>query len=136
MAGRPASAFLFSTIGGAITLALALVTIHSWFGLRSELGAGFEYNSLGLGSVPSAEALVLFIIGAFCGILMIAGAVLQYSGERWKVRMGSAVVLIASIASIPTTFFGGVFGGVLSMIGVALGFAWKPPGKATHGVQT
>lgn len=136
MAGRPTSAFLFSAIGGAITLAVALITIHSWFGLYSELGAGFDYSSLGLGSVPSAEAMVLFIIGAFCGISMITGAVLQYSGEKSKVRLGSILVLITSIVSIPTTFFGGVFGGVLSIIGVALGFAWKPAGEAASEIQT
>ena len=133
MAGRPTSAFLFSAAGGSITLVVALVTIRSWFVLNSELGAGFDYSSLGLGSVPSAEAMVLFILGAFCGISIIAGAALQYSGGRRKVRLGSIVVLIASIVSIPTTFFGGMFGGVLSIVGVALGFAWKPPGEAPSG---
>ncbi|MDG7008587.1 MAG: hypothetical protein JRN06_10150 [Nitrososphaerota archaeon] len=133
MVGRPTSAFFFSAVGGAITLVVALTAIRSWFVLHSELGAGFGYSSLALGSVPSAEAMVLFIIGAFCGISIIVGAFLQYSGGKRKVRLGSTLVLVASVVSIPTTFFGGVFGGVLSITGVVLGFAWKPLREASSG---
>lgn len=126
MASRPTLAFLFSLAGGILTLAAALGGLYAWLTFYS----GFDYMSLGLGSVPSAEAIDLFVAGTLCGAAIILGAVLQYSGKKSRVWLGSAVVLVALVASIPTTFFGQVVGGVLSALGVAFGFAWKSPDPA------
>ena len=125
MAGRPAWAFVLSLIGGAITLVVGMSDINEWYFLHSTVG-GFSYSSLGLGSVPSAEAIYLFIIGGFCGASIIVGSILQYSGGNSKVRVGSILVLVGSIVSIPTTYFGVFIGGALSVTGGALGLAWKP----------
>lgn len=53
MTDNPNTAFIFLLIGGIITLILALVVIHSWFGLHSTLGSGFSFGWFGLGSTPS-----------------------------------------------------------------------------------
>jgi hypothetical protein len=132
MPQRPIAAYAFSLVGGIVTLAAALIGINSWFALHSALGAGFAYSSLGLGDVPSGEAIFLFGIGAICGISIIAGAVIQYSGERLKVRAGTILILVASLIGIPSTYFGMIMGGVLSVVGVVLGSAWRPLGQVPN----
>jgi hypothetical protein len=134
VADRPISAFAFSLIGGIITLIVSLITINTWFNLYSTLGAGFAYSSLILGDIPSGEAIVFFIVGALCGISIVAGAVLQYSGKKSRVRTGSILALFALVIGIPTSFFGMVIGGILSVVGVALGLTWKPDPILAKGI--
>jgi hypothetical protein len=131
---RPIAAFAFSLIGGIITLIVSLITINTWFSLYSTAGAGFAYSSLVLGDIPSGEAIVFFIVGSLCGISIIAGAILQFSGKKSRVRIGSILALLALVIGIPTTFFGMVIGGILSVIGVALGLTWKPDLILAKGV--
>jgi hypothetical protein len=126
MVERPIAAFFLSTCGGVITLASALITINSWFALQSTVGGGFSYSSLGLGSVPSGAALPLFVIGVGCGIMILVGAVLQLSGKKLNVKAGSIIIIAASLVGVPSTFFGMIFGGLLSVVGSALGLSWKP----------
>ena len=130
MADRPTSAFVLSLIGGTITLIVGLISIHSWSYLDSTVGGGFDYQTWPISVNFSAEAaLLLFVTGAICGISIIVGAVMQYSGERSRVRRGSILVLVASIMGIPSTSFGWFIGGVLSVVGAAQGIAWKPLDK-------
>ncbi|MDG6988526.1 MAG: hypothetical protein JRN21_04285 [Nitrososphaerota archaeon] len=70
---------------------------------------------------------MLFVIETICGVMILAGAALQYSGGRQKVRLGSPLILTSLIAGIPSTYAGELFGGALSAIGAALGPTWKLP---------
>jgi hypothetical protein len=105
--------------------------------VRTEINAwcGLCLPSLGLGDVSSGEAIFLFVIGAICGISIMAGAVLQFSGERLKVRAGTVIILVASLIGIPSTYFGMIIGGVLSIVGVALGSAWRPRSQVQTSAQ-
>ncbi len=124
------AAFIFSLIGGVITLAVGLTSVNSWLGLYSEVGAGFSYSTLGLGDIASGEAIVSFILEAVCGVLIVAGAAIVYQGKSSRVRVGSVLVLTASIVTVPM-WFGMIIGGVLSSVGAALGLTWKPLNEAT-----
>jgi nitric oxide reductase large subunit len=125
MTDRPTAAFVFSLIGGIATLIIALVGIRSWFSLSSRLGPGFSFGWLGFPDVTSAEAIILFVVGAILAVLTIAGAVVQYSGRKSRVKTGSIFVLVFSLAGIPFTFFGMIIGGSLSTAGALLGLTWK-----------
>ena len=83
--------------------------------------------------MPSGEAIFLFIVGAACGIAIIAGAFLQWTGAGEKVRLGTWLILIATIVAMPSTYFGIIVGGILSVTGVALGFSWKRPAPTAAG---
>lgn len=133
MAGRPTAAFLLSLAGGALTLAVGATDLLAWRSLYSQLGPGFRYDSLGLGSVPSGEALGLFVVGTLCGIVIVAGAVLQCTGGRSNVRVGSTLVLAGLVLGIPTTYAGQILGGVLCAAGALLGLAWRPSGTPRPG---
>jgi hypothetical protein len=138
MGSRPTLAFLCSLIGGITTLIIGLILVNSWFLLYSETGgASFTYWLLGdLFSFTAAEALALFIIGAICGVLIIVGAVLQFSGKKARVRIGSLLVVVASIIGAPSTYFGMIIGGFLSVVGAALGFGWKSSNEDVPGSGT
>jgi hypothetical protein len=127
MAHGPVSAFFLSFLGGIITVAPTMVTIYGWAALTSELGPGFSYSNQLIGYVPSGEALLLFVFGAICGTIMIVGGVIQLSTRISRVRTGSAIILIATVFAAPGTFFGSVFGGILSTVGGVVGLMWKPP---------
>ncbi|MDA4126068.1 MAG: zinc ribbon domain-containing protein [Thaumarchaeota archaeon] len=119
MADRPTAAFVLSLIGGIITLILGSIA-----------GAGFAAGLFGLGtaslSVAIGAAIIFLVVGLICGILIIVGAVLQYSEDKSRVRTGSIVVLVFTLVGIPFTFFGLIIGGIMSIIGAVLGFTWKP----------
>jgi hypothetical protein len=126
---RPTSAFVSSLIGGAITLTTDLVTLHTWFFMYYNSGMTFTWSwwyVMGSVHFTALEALILFVIGAACGISILVGATLQYSSEEPRVRKGSLVVLVATILGIPTTYFGMIIGGLLSIIGAVQGISWKP----------
>jgi hypothetical protein len=129
MTEMPTSAFACSLIGGIITLISSLLSINSWFFMYSNAGTTFTYTLwyfIGSTDFTAAEALVLFVIGVACGILIIFGAVLQHSGQKSKVKNGSIIVLIASIVGVPSTYFGMLIGGILSITGAYIGLTWKP----------
>jgi hypothetical protein len=129
---RPNSAFACSVIGGAITLISSIVSINSWFFMYSGSGTTFNYTLwyfFGSVDFTAAEALVLFVIGVICGVLIIFGAVLQYSGQESNVRNGSILVLLATIVGVPSTYFGMLIGGILSITGAYAGLTWKPGPK-------
>jgi len=130
MPARPTSALVCSLAGGIVTLLSSIISINGWLALSSSVGSTFSFSSPGLGEVSSGEALILFAVGAVCGVVIMAGAVLQYSSEKQRVRRGSLLVLGATIIAAPATFFGLIFGGLLSVIGGGLGLSWKPPSQA------
>jgi hypothetical protein len=114
-------------IGGIITLISGAISINSWYVLYSTTGtAAFTYQFLFWFTFTAEEALVFFAIGIICGVSIIGGAVLQYSGDRSKAKRGSILILIATILGIPGTVFGMFVGGVLSLAGAYLGLVWKP----------
>jgi len=51
---------------------------------------------------------------------------MQYSGARSKVKVGSILVLLATVIGIPATSFGWLIGGILSTLGAYMGLGWKP----------
>ena len=129
MAQRPTSAFLFSLVGGFVTLLVALVSINSWYFMYSFSGMSFRYSILGsMLNVDAGSALALFLVGAACGASIVTGAFLQRTGRKPLVRAGSLVVLGASIIGAPATFFGMIIGGVLSVAGGVKGLTWRPTG--------
>jgi hypothetical protein len=112
-------------IGGIITFTIALAGIHSWFSLQT-FGPGFSFGWFGFPQMTSGEAIIFFVVGAVLGVLTIVGAVLQYSGKKSRVKTGSILVLVFSLAGIPFSFFGMIIGGTLSVVGAILGLTWKP----------
>jgi len=134
MADRPTSAFACSLVGGLFTLGSSLLSTNGWLFMYSNSGLTFTYSLwyvIGFVDFTAAEALVLFVIGVACGIMIITGALLQHSGQGSKVKNGSIIVLIATIVGIPGTYFGMLIGGILSVIGAYLGFTWRPRGGPT-----
>jgi len=129
MADRPVSAFVCSLIGGTITILSSLLSINGWFFMYSNSGLTFTYSLwyvIGFADFTAVEALVLFVMGVACGVLIISGGVLQHSGQKSKVKNGSIVVLIATIVGVPSTYFGMLIGGILSVVGAYVGLTWKP----------
>ena len=129
MTERPSAAFACSLIGGIITLISALISINSWFFMYSNAGTTFAYSLwyfIGSIDFTAVEALVLFVVGVVCGVVIVLGAVLQYSGQGPKVKKGSIVVLIATLVGVPSTYFGMFLGGILSIMGAYVGLTWKP----------
>jgi hypothetical protein len=129
MAERPTSAFACSLVGGLITMGSSLLSINGWFFMYSNSGLTFTYSLwyiVGFVDFTAVEALILFVIGVACGIVIILGAVLQHSGQRLKVKNGSIIVLIATIVGVPATYFGMLIGGILSATGVYFGLTWRP----------
>jgi hypothetical protein len=139
MADRPTSAFAFSLIGGVITVIFSLLSINSWLFMYSNAGTTFTYSLwyfVGSVDFTAMEALVLFVIGVVCGLLIVFGAVLQYSGQKSRVRNGSIIALIATIVGVPASYFGMFVGGILSIIGAYLGLTWKPRDEMTPATQS
>ena len=106
-----------------------MLGINTWFSMYSMAGWTFHYSLwyvIGSIEFTAEEALVLFVIGAGCGILTVVGAALQSSGSRSRVRRGSILVLVATIIGSAPTDFGYLIGGLLSILGAALGISWEP----------
>ena len=128
MTDRPTSAFVCSMIVGIITLFSSLLSINGWFFMYSNSGLTFTYSLwyvVGFADFTAVEALVLFVIGVACGVLIIFGAVLQHSGQQLKVKNGSIIVIIATIVGVPSTYFGMLIGGILSVVGAYVGLTWR-----------
>lgn len=68
--------------------------------------------------------IVWIIIGVILLGLELVGVILIYSSDVSKVRVGSSLVLIASLLSYPT-IWGFFIGSVLSITGSILGLTWK-----------
>jgi len=129
MSERPSAAFVCSLVGGVVSLIVSILSINTWFFMYSNSGTTFNYSVwyfIGSTNFTAVEALILFVIGVICGGLVIFGAVLQYSGQESNVRRGSVLVLVATIAGAPSTYFGILFGGILSLVGAYVGLTWKP----------
>ncbi len=136
---RPTSAFVFSLFGGTLTLIVALLTINTWFAMYSNSGTNFNFSQwyfFGSTNYSAVQAMVLFIIGAAGGVSIVVGSLMQRSGGKTRVKRGSYVVLIGTILGGPGTFFGMIFGGLLSIVGSALGLAWNPSAEVPPAVQT
>ena len=128
MAERPIFAFVSSLVGGVITLVTSLIGVNTWYAMYSANGTTFSYSqwyvviSLHLTAI---QGLFLMVAGAACGTLIIVGAVLQFSGRVSSVKRGSMLVLVGTIIGIPATSFGWILGGLMSVLGAALGLTWK-----------
>lgn len=106
-----------------------MIVVNMWLVMYSANGTSFSYSQwyiVGSLNLTAIDGLVLIAAGAVCGILILIGAVLQYSGMMSRVRWGSVLVLAGTIIGLPTTSFGWILGGLLSVLGAALGFGWQP----------
>lgn len=123
MAEKPTAAFVLSIISGILILINGAIVIVAG-GLAEEILPG-------MGAIISAVGFV----GLIFGILVLIGAVLMYSIDPGKVKIGAILVLIFSILSI---FTGGGFfiGFILGLIGGILGLVWKPPAKPTPTIPS
>ncbi len=129
MAEKPTSALALSMAGGALTLVVQLLGVNTWFAIYSTNGTSFGYSQwyvIGSLDLTAMQGLAFLVAGAVCGIVIIVGALLQYSGGRTQVRRGSILVLVGAILGAPFTSFGWILGGLLSVLGAALGLGWDP----------
>ena len=127
-AGRPTSAAAASLVGGLITVATTLIELKAWFAMYSSVGTAFGYSQwvfVGAISLTATAGLVFLLVGASCGVVMLVGSAMQYSGKKPEVREGSILVLIGTVIGIPATSFGWIVGGIASTLGAYLGLAWK-----------
>jgi hypothetical protein len=81
-----------------------------------------------LESESLGESFILCGILAYIyGILVIVGALLIYTGEMRKVRIGGELVLTFSILSLFSASIGGaLLGFILGLVGGILALTWKP----------
>jgi len=85
---------------------------------------GYPQNSrYGVGVIWLILAVVVVGLGTY-------GAITMNSSNLARVRMGSTLVLIASIISFPT-MWGFLIGSLLMFVGSLLGLTWVPPHSQT-----
>ena len=120
MAEKPVAAFVLSLLGGIFYILGGL--------LVSLIGAiiGGVVGLLG-GAALGIGIFAFSTIGLFCGIGMIVGAVLQFSSNIWRVKVGSVLVLVLAIVGAIFTFLGLIVGFVLAVVGSLLGLVWWKP---------
>ena len=120
-------AIILSLVGGICILlaGLAIIGLGQIIAnyYNGSLTGLYEYAALGL--VP--------------GIITIAAAVVLYSREKSRVRIGSALVLILTLVSLAGGYAmtGSILGGliidgfllgfILTLIGSIMGLVWSPP---------
>ncbi len=137
MGERPTAAFVLSLISGILVLLtgiLMLVAAGLVSSISGELVPGIPYPLELIGSLIA----IFGVVGLIFGILILVGAVMIYSGEPSKVKIGSILVLVFSILSLFIVGGGFFIGFILGLIGGILGLIWKPPVRQetpTPGLQ-
>ena len=118
---KPTAAFVLSLIGGIFILLFGII-----FGILPFLFGAVIAAIPGLGGIGGI-IIVLGLLGIIYGILVIIGAVLIYTGDKGKVKIGGILVLLFSILSIFSPAFGGIIiGFILGLVGGILALVWKP----------
>lgn len=107
----PEAAFVLSLIGGILILLNGL--------LISSVGS--------IIAIHHRAGIALVVIGLVFGVMVLIGATMMRDPQ--KVKVGSILVLVFSILSLP---IGGGFliGSLLAIIGGILGLTWTPPRQA------
>ena len=142
---KPIAAFVISLIGGILIFLLAIILGTTMISIGIELKEkekemmtmpiklGEEFTMtmtipLILESESLGESFILCGILAYIyGILVIVGALLIYTGEMRKVRIGGELVLTFSILSLFSASIGGaLLGFILGLVGGILALVWKP----------
>jgi len=142
---KPIAAFVISLIGGILIFLLAIILGTTMISIGIELKEkekemmtmpiklGEEFTMtmtipLILESESLGESFILCGILAYIyGILVIVGALLIYTGEMRKVRIGGELVLTFSILSLFSASIGGaLLGFILGLVGGILALTWKP----------
>jgi hypothetical protein len=142
---KPIAAFIISLIGGILIFLLAIILGTTMISIGIELKEkekemmtmpiklGEEFTMtmtipLILESESLGESFILCGILAYIyGILVIVGALLIYTGEMRKVRIGGELVLTFSILSLFSASIGGaLLGFILGLVGGILALTWKP----------
>ena len=59
-------------------------------------------------------------------VAIVFGALLTYTGVKKKIRIGSVVSILFSVAAFGSTFGGLLIGLVLVIVGNVLALLWKP----------
>lgn len=147
MENRPVAAYTLAVIGVALQVVASffivyMVAFFTAIRTRWENVGPEHMGPWGLGrwitGYPYTYHPVwgfVWVISAFVIIgLGVYGAVLMNSTDIGKVRMGSTLVLIASIIAFPT-MWGFLIGSLLMFIGSLLGLTWLPPTSLTAPTQ-
>jgi len=108
-AEKPTAAFVLSLLGGIITLFTGILLLTPLYFIGKLYASPIDV-----------------VMGILSGVVIIVGSALINSTERKRVRLGSFIVLIGALISIPFTFAGAIVGFVLCLVGAILGFLWKP----------
>lgn len=108
-AEKPTAAFVLSLLGGIITLFIGILLLAPLYFVGKLYASPIDV-----------------VMGILSGVVIIVGSALINSTERKRVRLGSFIVLIGALISIPFTFAGAIVGFVLCLVGAILGFLWKP----------
>ena len=121
-ADRPTAAFVLSLIGGIFYLLFGIVIVA----LAAVIGGLAKIAGYGAAGLAVAAVGGIGGIGLICGIVIIIGAVMMNSSNRFRVRAASIVVLVFTIIGAIFTLGGLVVGFILALIGSILGLTWKP----------
>lgn len=143
MENRPVAAYTLSTVGAALQAVAALFVIYmlsffstvvsNWREVHPErmmpwmMGhwlSGYPYTYHPLWGIIWLISTVVIVALSFYGALMMNSSSLA------RVRMGSTLVLIASIIAFPT-MWGFMIGSLLMFVGSLLGLTWVPPRSQT-----
>ncbi len=134
---RPVGAFVVSLIAGLWMLAMGGMMGWGYMGSRGWSGnmyaggpgAGGAYNWMwahhqwmhGYGG-----GVLWFWLGTAAAILVLVGAFAMYARPATAPRWGVVVLISSCVALLGGA--GGLFAGILGMVGGALAMAWKPQG--------
>ncbi len=125
---RPTAAYTLTVVGVALQALAGILLILSFV-------AGFSLMTFHVGPMmmgPWFEVVPIFWIIIWLAVFAVVlglgvyGAALMNSGDIYKVRNGSTIVLVSSIIAFPT-LWGFMIGSLLMFIGSLLGLTWRPP---------
>jgi len=139
METRPVAAYTLAMIGAALQAVAAIFVMYmvvffssiapNWRELNPERMMPWMMGQWMTG-YPFTLHPVLGIIWLISVIIIVAlgiyGAMLMNSTKVGRVRMGSTLVLVASIIALPT-MWGFLIGSLLMFVGSLLGLTWLPP---------
>jgi len=139
MEKRPVAAYTLSMVGAALQAIAGLFLIYrlAFFSavsptlrelhpdrmmpwMMGQWMTGYPYTNHPLLGIIWLAAAVVIVALSFYGALMMNNSNLA------SVRMGSTLVLIASIIALPT-MWGFMIGSLLMFVGSLLGLTWVPP---------